>query len=109
MAMMAGSMNGGQSRARTDNVGRLFRDTLVVSGRGYLYQLPAAASWTRLPFLTLIRQSALVMGGEHHPIIPVSNARILATLIPERHPARLSRRPCRTTHRGHRLRAAGHS
>jgi len=80
--MMAGSMNGGQSRARTDNVGRLFRDTLVVSGRGYLYQLPAAASWTSLPFLTLIRQPALVMGGEHDPIIPVSNARILATLLP---------------------------
>jgi len=82
MAMMAGSMNGGQSRARTDDVGRLFRDTLVVSGRGYLYQLAAAASWTSLPFLRLIRQPVLVMGGEHDPIIPVSNARILAALIP---------------------------
>ena len=82
MAMMAGSMNGGQSRARTDDVGRLFRDTLVVSGRGYLYQLAAAASWTSLPFLTLIRQPVLVMGGEHDPIIPVTNARILAALLP---------------------------
>src|SRR5664279_3335248 len=82
MAMMAGSMNGGQSRARTDDVGRLFGDTLVVSGRGYLYQLAAAASWTSLPFLTLIRQPVLVMGGEHDPIIPVTNARILAALLP---------------------------
>jgi len=82
MAMMAGSMNGAQSRARTDNVGRLFQHTLAVSGRGYLYQLAAAASWTSLPFLTLIRQPVLVMGGEHDPIIPVSNARILAALLP---------------------------
>ena len=108
MAMMAGSMNGGQSRARTDDVGRLYQDTLVVSGRGYLYQLAAAASWTSLPFLTLIRQPVLVMGGEHDPIIPVSNARILAALLPARHPVRLPRRPCRTAHRGHRLRAADH-
>ena len=53
-----------------------------VAGRGYLYQLAAAASWTSLPFLKLIRQPVLVMGGEHDPIIPVSNARILAALIP---------------------------
>jgi pimeloyl-ACP methyl ester carboxylesterase len=83
MAMMAGSMNGGQSRARTDDVGRLFQGTLAVSGRGYLYQLAgAAAGWTSLPFLRPIPQPVLVMGGEHDPIIPVTNARILDALIP---------------------------
>ena len=82
MAMMAGSTRGGNSRARTDNVRWLFRDTIAVSGRGFLYQLAAAASWSSLPFLRLIRQPVLVIGGDHDPIIPVANARILAALIP---------------------------
>ena len=47
-----------------------------------MYQLAAAASWSSLPFLTLIRQPVLVMGGDDDPIVPVANARILATLIP---------------------------
>ena len=81
---------------------------VAVSGPGYLYQLAATASWSSLPFLTLIRQPVLVMGGDDDPIVPVANARILANAHPERHPARLPRRPPRTTHRGHRLRAADH-
>jgi len=83
MALMAGSVHGGDARARTDDVRRLFRNTRVaVSGRGYLYQLAAAAGWSSLPFLRLIRQPVLVMGGDDDPIVPVANARILATLIP---------------------------
>ena len=82
MALMAGSVHGGDARARTDDVRRLFRNTLAGSGLGYLYQLAAAASWSSLPFLKLIRQPVLVMGGDDDPIVPVANARILATLIP---------------------------
>jgi poly(3-hydroxyalkanoate) depolymerase len=82
-AAMAGSVHGGSSVTRTDDVRRLFRDTRVaVSGRGYLYQLAAAAGWSSLPFLRLIRQPVLVMGGDDDPIVPVTNARILAALIP---------------------------
>ena len=82
MSILAGSGHGGNSRARADEVRRLFRDTLASSGRGFLYQLAAAASWSSLPFLKLIRQPVLVMGGDHDPIVPVTNARILAALIP---------------------------
>ena len=82
-ATMAGSVHGPDSRARTDDVRRLFRHTRVsVAGPGYLYQLAATASWSSLPFLTLIRQPVLVMGGDDDPIVPVANARILANLIP---------------------------
>jgi poly(3-hydroxyalkanoate) depolymerase len=81
LAMMAGS--GGDSGARTQAVRRLFRNTrMSLAGRGYLYQLAAAACWSSLPFLPLIRQPVLVMGGSNDAIVPVGNARILAGLIP---------------------------
>lgn len=50
--------------------------------RGYYYQLAAMTGWTSLPFLGLIRQPTLVMGGDDDPIIPVANPRLQARLIP---------------------------
>ena len=66
-----------------DEVRRLFRNTqIAASGLGYLYQLVAMSCWTSLPFLSLIRQPTLVIGGDADPIVPVANARLLADLIP---------------------------
>ena len=50
--------------------------------RGWLYQLSAVMWWTSLPFLPLIRQRTLVVGGVDDPIVPPANAMILAGLIP---------------------------
>lgn len=50
--------------------------------RGYYYQLAATTGWSSLPFLSLIRQPTLVLGGDDDPIIPVVNAKVLARLIP---------------------------
>jgi len=50
--------------------------------RGYYYQLAAMAGWSSLPFLGLLRQPTLVMGGDDDPIIPVANPRMQAALIP---------------------------
>jgi poly(3-hydroxyalkanoate) depolymerase len=50
--------------------------------RGYYYQLLAAAGWTSLPFLQLIRQPTLVICGDDDPIIPKINAKIMGRLIP---------------------------
>ncbi len=50
--------------------------------RGYYYQLAAMAGWSSLPFLGLVRQPTLVMGGDDDPIIPVVNPRLQARLIP---------------------------
>ena len=38
--------------------------------------------WSSLPFLRLIRQPTLVMGGNDDPIIPEANPRMQAHLIP---------------------------
>jgi pimeloyl-ACP methyl ester carboxylesterase len=54
-----------------------------VSRRGYLYQLTAAAGWTSLPVLRLIRQPTLILAGDDDPIIPLANARLMAALLPD--------------------------
>lgn len=51
-------------------------------GRGYLYQLMAAWGWTSLHWLCTLRQPTLVMHGNDDPIVPLSNAKILAARIP---------------------------
>jgi pimeloyl-ACP methyl ester carboxylesterase len=51
--------------------------------RGWLYQLSAVMWWTSLPFLPLIKQRTLVVGGMDDPIVPPANAMILAGLIPD--------------------------
>lgn len=50
--------------------------------RGYLFQLASVMWWTSLPFLPLIKQRTLVVGGLDDPIVPPANAMILANLIP---------------------------
>lgn len=50
--------------------------------RGYYYQLAAAAGWSSLPFLGLVRQPTLILAGDDDPIIPLVNARTMARLIP---------------------------
>lgn len=50
-------------------------------GRGYLYQLLAASGWTSLHWLGALRQTTLVMHGSDDPIVPLTNAKILAGRI----------------------------
>ncbi|MGF6874041.1 poly(3-hydroxyalkanoate) depolymerase [Paraburkholderia sp. MM5477-R1] len=50
-------------------------------GRGYVYQLLAAWGWSSLPWLGTLRQQTLVMHGNDDPIVPLSNAKILAARI----------------------------
>src|SRR5262245_2653276 len=52
------------------------------SGRGYLYQLMACWGWTTLPWLRRPRQPTLILHGTDDPMVPLSNAKILAALIP---------------------------
>ena len=83
-ASIAGEIYGGTMR---DDPGRgadlLHAATRAGPKRGYYYQLAAMTGWTSLPFLSLLRQPTLVLGGDDDPIIPVVNARVLARLIPD--------------------------
>lgn len=49
---------------------------------GYALQLIAMLGWTSLPWLWTLRQPTLVISGTDDPLIPVINARLLASLIP---------------------------
>jgi len=64
---------------RTHNEARLARPP---SGRGYYSQLAGLLGWSSLPWLPLIRQPTLVVCGQTDPAVPVINAHVLATLLP---------------------------
>jgi poly(3-hydroxyalkanoate) depolymerase len=83
VAAIAGPADDGHSGSRAQDARQLFRDTRVAfSGRAFLYQLAAMSVWSSLPFLSMVRQQVLVLGGDSDQIVPVVNARILARLIP---------------------------
>jgi poly(3-hydroxyalkanoate) depolymerase len=82
-ARVAPTIYGGSMRTHPEK-GAALLHAATRSGpkRGYYYQLLAMAGWTSLPFLGLIRQPTLVLGGDDDPIIPVINPRMQARLIP---------------------------
>ena len=79
---VAGDLYGGLARIDTAEVAAVMHDgNRVGPSRGYLYQLAAAAGWTSLPFLPLLRPPTLILAGDDDPIIPLANARLMHTLI----------------------------
>ncbi|MDR5806921.1 poly(3-hydroxyalkanoate) depolymerase [Caballeronia sp. LZ019] len=50
-------------------------------GRGYVYQLLATCGWSSLFWLGALRQPTLVMHGDDDPIVPLVNARLIASRI----------------------------
>jgi poly(3-hydroxyalkanoate) depolymerase len=74
---------GGSARQDPDRIREFMHaQSRVGSPKGYLYQLGAAAGWTSLPFLPLIRQPTLIMAGDDDPLVPLPNARLMHALIP---------------------------
>jgi poly(3-hydroxyalkanoate) depolymerase len=82
-ASIAADIYGGSMRTHPERGARLLH-AATRSGpkRGYYYQLLAMSGWTSLPFLGLLRQPTLVLGGLDDPIIPVANPKLQARLIP---------------------------
>ncbi|MFT4081399.1 MAG: poly(3-hydroxyalkanoate) depolymerase [Nocardioides sp.] len=82
-AAIAPDIYGGALRDDPDRVREILDGhSPLTSTRGYLLQLLAAAGWTSLPLLPLLRQRTLILAGSDDPIIPLINARIMAALIP---------------------------
>jgi poly(3-hydroxyalkanoate) depolymerase len=81
---IAGEIYGGTARRDPDRIVAILQPQLRTGAeRGYRLQLGAAAGWTSLRRLPRLRQPTLVLAGNDDPIIPLVNARILATLIRE--------------------------
>ena len=51
-------------------------------GKGYVHQLAAITGWTSVRCLRTLRQPTLILAGDDDPLVPLINARILRTLIP---------------------------
>lgn len=82
-ARIAPELYGGTMRSDPEVGARLLHAfTRAGPKRGYYYQLAAMYGWSSLPFLGLIRQPTLVLGGDDDPIIPAANPRMQARLIP---------------------------
>jgi poly(3-hydroxyalkanoate) depolymerase len=80
---VAGTIYGGTMRTDPERGSALLHAaTRAGPKRGYYYQLMAMTGWTSTPFLGLLRQPTLVLGGDDDPIIPVANPRMQARLIP---------------------------
>ncbi|MBC3190336.1 poly(3-hydroxyalkanoate) depolymerase [Pseudonocardia sp. C8] len=80
---VAPEIYGGTARTDPELAARLLAPKgQTGSARGYACQLLAAAGWTSLPFLPLLRQRTLVLAGDDDPIIPLLNGHLLAALIP---------------------------
>jgi poly(3-hydroxyalkanoate) depolymerase len=81
---IAGEIYGGTMRQHPERAQRLLHGGMPLGpARGYYYQLAAAAGWSSLPFLRMIRQPTLVLAGDDDPIIPVINPRMMARLLPD--------------------------
>jgi pimeloyl-ACP methyl ester carboxylesterase len=50
---------------------------------GYAFQLYAAAGWSSLPWLGTITTPTLVVAGDDDPSVPLRNAKLLASRIPD--------------------------
>jgi len=82
MMKVGGDLYGGSVRENPGLLREHARHMSPASGRGYLWQLLAAAGWTSIHWLHRVKQPTLVMMGRDDPIVPLVNGRILAGLIP---------------------------
>ncbi len=80
---VAANIYGGSLRSRPDRARELLHaEAPTGPPRGYYYQLLAAAGWTSLPLLPLLRQPVLVLAGDDDPMIPLVNARLMRAMTP---------------------------
>jgi poly(3-hydroxyalkanoate) depolymerase len=72
---------GGAFRRRPDLLLEHGRHIAAPRGLGYFYQLLAAWGWTSIFWMRWLRQPTLIMAGSDDPIVPLVNAKVMATII----------------------------
>jgi poly(3-hydroxyalkanoate) depolymerase len=82
MRSIAAEIYGGAFRTDPTLITRHASAMKGASQYGYMLQLLAMSGWTSLPWLWTLKQPTLVMAGTDDPLVPVINARMLATFIP---------------------------
>jgi poly(3-hydroxyalkanoate) depolymerase len=82
MRRSAPDIYGGAFKKDPSLIGRHADAMSGARGLGYLYQLLAMVGWSSLPWLWTLRQPTLILMGRDDPLVPVTNGRILAHLIP---------------------------
>ena len=82
MAEIAQDIYGGDLQSNPEFVRQLAHSTHSGEPMSYFYQLMAAAGWTSVPWLRLLRQPTLILAGDDDPIVPTINAKIMHQLIP---------------------------
>jgi poly(3-hydroxyalkanoate) depolymerase len=82
MAEIAQDIYGGDLQSNPEFVRHLAHATHSGEPLSYFYQLMAAAGWTSVPWLRLLRQPTLILAGDDDPIVPTINAKIMHRLIP---------------------------
>jgi pimeloyl-ACP methyl ester carboxylesterase len=80
----AGTIAGGRARRDPDYVRRLWHDRAqhAPSSTGYAHQLWAGMLWSSLPWLARIETPTLIVVGDDDPLVPVSNALMMAARMP---------------------------
>ncbi len=82
MRSIAAEIYGGDFRNDPNLINNHAKAMRPSSNAGYTLQLLAMLGWTSVPWLWRLRQPTLIISGTDDPLIPLKNARILNTLIP---------------------------
>jgi poly(3-hydroxyoctanoate) depolymerase len=80
----APTVAGGRTRTDPEHVRRLWNDRAgrPPSALGYAQQLWTLSSWSSLPFLPRLQAPTLILAGDDDPLVPLSNALLMASRIP---------------------------
>jgi poly(3-hydroxyalkanoate) depolymerase len=82
-ATVGAELFGGRFRTDPDLFRRIAPYLRAAQGAGYQLQILAGLGWTSVPWLHEIVSRTLVIAGTDDPIVPIVNAKLLASLIPK--------------------------
>ena len=82
-AKIGGELFGGRFRDDPELFRRIGPYLRAAQGPGYRLQILAGIGWTSVPWLHEIVSRTLVIAGTDDPIVPVVNAKLLASFIPK--------------------------